>query len=130
LYAIDGAPGQVRFLSRTRHILATNGSALFHTPDGRTIVRHDVASDEESVIATGVDLTASGARVPAWANDAWLYVGDRGRVVRVGVNGGASEIVWDDGGGSVGAITGDGCATYFAALPKGSAMPALYGFTP
>lgn len=126
LYSVPLAGGpatELRPLTLDAALLGVTASAVFFTPDGTSIVRREVATGAETTLTTGASIhTAVFAnRVASWVDETGVYFGEGEMLKRVGLDGGAPEVLASETGRQVQAITSDGCDVYWGVTASGSA---------
>lgn len=104
-------------------ILGLNAQAIFYSVDGTSIVRHDLASGAETIIAGRVALLSWSVHHHGWADEDWLYFvtgdtvkgNDQGRELRrVSVSDGQMEVMWDaHDRPPTGVVATDACNVYW-----------------
>jgi hypothetical protein len=136
LYAVPldgGAAAKLRDVPAASfpQIVAIDESWLFYSPEGTSIVRRDLASEEEITLAEGLALEAQVSGTRGWADATWLYfaTGDPqsfgpAKLLRMSVVGGAAETLWDvPDRHPTGAVATDACNVYWLAASAAEPQP-------
>ena len=82
----------------------------------------------ETVLATGASLALAtyANRVPGWVDEAWVYWAEQESLKRVAVGGGAVQVLSNQSGRIVEAITSDACNVYWGVTQLGdTASPVI-----
>ncbi len=132
---IDGsaAPSVVASVGDKFRLAGSNGEgdAIFFSPDGATIVRRDVTSGNEQILATGAGGNFDGNGDAIWTDEAWVYFvqASQNGLARVPVTGGDVEVLSpDEMRDGVNGVVTDACNVYWLAAPSfpASLPPVVY----
>jgi hypothetical protein len=107
------------------------GGAIFYSPDGDGIVRRDVGSGTETVLATGAGGNFDGNGDLLFADDASVYFvqANQNALARVPIGGGPVEVLSpDEQRDGVNGVVTDACSVYWLAAPSFplSLPPVIY----